>query len=57
MFKNYRDFRLWTDKCTNDTYSIRRDWQKLRHTRLAPGQFPWPNGTSLRPDASPGNIS
>jgi hypothetical protein len=30
--------------------------QKLRHTCLAPGQLPWPNGTLDLPVASPGNV-
>jgi phage tail-like protein len=44
-------------KYTNDTTSVRRDWQKLHHTCLAPGQFPGPTGTSPKPAAAPANVS
>jgi hypothetical protein len=35
----YQFFPALDKSCIRDNIIVRRDWQKLRHTRLAPGQL------------------
>jgi hypothetical protein len=50
-----RDFRLWTNPFNRDNLILRRDLQKLRHTRLATGTIFWLKYQYRSRMAAPGN--